>query len=149
MSELAGYKDCIIYTVGDHETLSDIFRRFDVSINTLMALNERRNLFELKKGQTLIIKRTTRGRKDGYVLGANETLRSVAEKFGISVSALLKANAAYMPQEIRQGICITLPKKRRQGLIPVSHVSISGYYLLNRRSSSTESLAAFGFFFLK
>ena len=111
MNEFAGQTDCIIYTVGDHETLSDIFRRFDVSINTLKALNESRNLFALKKGQTLLIKCTPRGKQNGYVLGKDETLQSVAKKFGISVSALLKANADRMPQEIRQGICITLPGK--------------------------------------
>ena len=111
MNDRAKHTDCIIYTVGERETLSDIFRRFDISINTLLAHNSRHDLFSLKKGQTLLIKRQRK--KDGYVLGENETLRSVAEKFGVSISALLKANADRMPQEIRQGSCITLPQTIR------------------------------------
>jgi LysM repeat protein len=96
------------YTVQESDTLWDIFRRFDISIRDLLAYNDRCDLFEMKKGQTLIIK--TRPRKcNGYVLQEDEALSSVARKFGVSISALLKANCDRMPQEIRQGICITLP----------------------------------------
>ena len=107
MRESAGHTGCIIYTVRAHDTLTDIFRRFDISIRDLMAQNDRCDLFRLREGQKLYIK--TMPRCAGYIMGQNETISSVAQKFGVSVCALLKANADIMPQDIHQGICITLP----------------------------------------
>jgi LysM repeat protein len=100
---------CIEYKILKNETLSDILRRFDISIRDLREYNESCDIFSLKEGQTLIIKDVPRPGRE-YVLQENETLCSVAEKFGISVLSLLKANSNYMPGEIRQGIKIALPE---------------------------------------
>lgn len=108
MSEGTWYTE---YNVKRHDTVSDILRRFDVSIRDIMEYNETCNLFSLREGQTLIIKNKPIKAGRSYVLGEGETLRTVSEKFGVSMPALLKANANYMPHEIRQGIRITLPDK--------------------------------------
>ncbi len=101
--------ECIEYKIGKNETLSDIFRRFDISIKDLLEYNESCDIFSLREGQTLLIKDVPRQGRE-YILQENETLRSVAEKFGLSVLSLLKANTNYMPGEIRQGIRIALPE---------------------------------------
>lgn len=101
--------EIIVYSVRRNETLSDILRKFDVSIRDLIEYNESCNLLSLKEGQTLfIISKEERGR--GYTLQENDTLSSVAEKFEVSVLSLLKANPNYMPNEIRRGIRIALPE---------------------------------------
>ncbi len=101
--------ECIEYKIGKNETLSDIFRRFDISIKDLLEYNESCDIFSLREGQTLLIKDVPRQGRE-YILQENETLRSVAEKFGLSVLSLLKANTNYMPGEIRQGIRVALPE---------------------------------------
>ncbi len=101
--------ECIEYKIGKNETLSDIFRRFDISIKDLLEYNESCDIFSLREGQTLLIKDVPRQGRE-YILQEDETLRSVAEKFGLSVLSLLKANTNYMPGEIRQGIRIALPE---------------------------------------
>jgi hypothetical protein len=76
-----------------------------------MEYNETCDIFALKEGQTLFIKDMPSESAREYVLGENETLKSVAEKLDISVLSLLKANTNYMPDEIRQGIRIALPER--------------------------------------
>jgi LysM repeat protein len=99
---------CIRYNIKRHETLSDVMRRFDISLTDLMEYNEACNLLSLSEGQTLLIKSRPRADRS-YVLGEGETLWTVAEKLGVSVPSLLKANSNFMPNEIRQGISIALP----------------------------------------
>ncbi len=99
---------CIKYNIKRHETLSDVMRRFDVSITDLMEYNEACDLLSLREGQTLFIKSRPPGVRS-YELGEGETLWTVAEKLGLSVPSLLKANSNIMPNEIRQGISIALP----------------------------------------
>lgn len=101
---------CIEYKIRRNETLSDVLRRFDISIKDLLEYNESCDLFSLCEGQTLFIKDAAARPGRQYTLQENETLWSVAEKFNVSVPSLLKANSNYMPGEIRQGIRIALPK---------------------------------------
>lgn len=99
----------IVYSVRQKETLSDILRRFDISIRDIIEYNGSCNLLSLKEGQILFI-RINEQRGRGYTLQENDTLSSVADKFKVSVISLLKANPNIMPNEIRQGIRITLPE---------------------------------------
>ncbi len=102
--------ELIVYSVRHYETLSDIMRKFDVSIRDLIKHNASCNLLALKEGQLLfIINKEERGR--GYTLQENDTLSSVAKKFSISELSLLKANPNFLPNEIRQGIRIALPDR--------------------------------------
>ena len=101
--------ELIVYSVKKNETLSDILRKFDVSIRDILKYNGSCDLLSLKEGQVLFIRnREERGR--GYTLQENDTLSSVAKKFRISELSLLKANPDFMPGEIRQGIRIALPE---------------------------------------
>lgn len=101
--------EMIVYSVRKNETLSDIIRKFDVSIRDILKYNGSCDLLSLREGQILfIMNREERGR--GYTLQENDTLSSVAEKFSISELSLLKANPNFMPDEIRQGIRIALPE---------------------------------------
>lgn len=102
-------QDFMVYTVGKQDTLSDILRRFNISITDLKEYNTEKDLFSLREGQTLLIKNTQGDLKNTYTLGENENLLSVAKKFNVSTLKVLKANPNYMPQEIKPGIIIALP----------------------------------------
>ena len=102
-------KEMIVYSVKRNETLSDILRKFDVSIRDLIEYNETCDLLSLREGQVLFIIKKEEGVR-GYTLQENDTLSSVAKKFKISELSLLKANPNFMPNDIRQGIRIALPE---------------------------------------
>ena len=101
--------EMIVYSIRRNETLSDILRKFDVSIRDLIEYNETCDLLSLREGQVLFIIKKEEGVR-GYTLQENDTLSSVAKKFKISELSLLKANPNFMPNDIRQGIRIALPE---------------------------------------
>jgi LysM repeat protein len=104
-----GQEEITVYSVRSNETLSDILRKFDVSICDLIKHNASCDLLSLEEGQVLFVRnKEKRGR--GYTLQENDTVFSVAEKFKVSVRSLLKANPNFLPNEIRQGIRIALPE---------------------------------------
>lgn len=101
--------DCTKYVVGRQDSLSDILRRFGVSIKDLSECNREKNLLALKEGDTLLIRNAPHDPEKNYLLKEDETLLSVAQKLNISALKLLKANPDFMPYEIKQGIWIALP----------------------------------------
>ena len=98
-----------VYTVKERDLLSDILRRFEISVREFADCNRACDVFSLEKGQTVRIRRKKCGAKNTYVLKENESLWSVAEKFEKSAISLLKANPHLLPQEVRPGVKIKLP----------------------------------------
>jgi LysM repeat protein len=101
--------NCIEYVVERNDTLFDILRKFDLSIRELQEENPDCDLFSLKPGQVLLIRRRTLDRKRYYILKENETLHSVAKTINRTVISILKANPNLRPLEIKQGVKIVLP----------------------------------------
>jgi hypothetical protein len=99
----------ILYVVEKQDALSDILRRFGVSIKDLNENNSEKDLLSLREGQILLIKNVPHDPERTYLLKEDETLLSVAKKFNTSALRLLKANPDFMPQEIKQGMRIALP----------------------------------------
>ena len=100
---------CVEYTVEHKDSLSDILRRFDLSIRELQEENPDCDVFTLRPGQTLTIRKKEGCRKKTYVLADGENLNAVAAKFKKSVIELLKANTNLRPLEFKGGIRIILP----------------------------------------
>jgi peptidoglycan endopeptidase LytF len=101
------------YTLKEKETLFDLLRRFDMNILELKKANPGLDIYTLKPGQTLAVRKTKGSLEEpckGYVLKHDEDLSSVSQKFNQSVVALLKANPSLRPLEIREGIYINLPE---------------------------------------
>ncbi|MDD5017895.1 MAG: LysM domain-containing protein [Eubacteriales bacterium] len=107
--ENAGIDGVFVYIIEEQDTLFDILRRFDISVRDLIAYNRTCDLFSLKPGQAIFIRDMPRNSGAGYVLKENESLWSVAKKFDLCATALLRANPHLLPQEIKPGIKIKLP----------------------------------------
>lgn len=103
-------KETAEYTVEGRETLADILRKFDLSIRDLQEENTGLNVFSLKPGQTLHIRKKDEGKKRAYILQEDETIFTVAQKFNLMVIDILKTNPNLRPLEIKQGIKIILPE---------------------------------------
>lgn len=101
--------DC--YTVASGETIIDIERATDRTLYTLQVANPSTDLDALKAGDRLCVPKenTLCPTAKGYIMGADETLESVALKLDVSVGALLRANPCLAPSGFVAGKVICLP----------------------------------------
>jgi LysM repeat protein len=106
---LAG-RGCTEYVVEHRDSLSDVLRRYDLSIRELQEENPDIDVFSLRPGQALVIRKKEGSRKKTYVMEENENLTAVCMKFGKSVIEFLKANPNLRPLEFKAGIKIILPE---------------------------------------
>ncbi|AFS77421.1 peptidoglycan-binding LysM [Gottschalkia acidurici 9a] len=103
------------YEVRRGDTLHKIAINFNVSYNSLVQANPGVNFNNLRVGQKLCIPPSRpstvcpRG-TTSYIIRANENLTSIAEKFTVSVSDLLRANPHLSPSEFVQGRHICIPR---------------------------------------
>ena len=76
------------YTVGDGETFYGIASRMNMKVSTLKAMNPGVSENDVKSGVTKLRVKV----KTIHTVGAGDVLRVVAEKYGVSKEALMKAN---------------------------------------------------------
>ncbi|MBO0931439.1 LysM peptidoglycan-binding domain-containing protein [Fibrella aquatilis] len=76
------------YTVGDGETFYGIASRMNMKVSTLKAMNPDVSENDVKSGVTKLRVKV----KAIHTVGAGDVLRVVAEKYGVSKEALMKAN---------------------------------------------------------
>ncbi len=82
----------MIYTVKKGDTLSSIARRNMTTPTRLAADNSLATPDTLAVGQTLVIQEPTMT----YIVGRNDTLSNIAERFGVSVNELKRNNPILM-----------------------------------------------------
>lgn len=101
-----------IYVVGWGDTLFSIANRFGTTVEALMAANGLTSPI-IYIGQRLTIPSSTpivtQEWSGGYVVQYGDTLYSIAERFGVPVDALMKANGLYNPHFIYIGQKLTIP----------------------------------------
>lgn len=92
--------DTVKYKVKKGDTLFSIARKFNVSVEDLMKINNLKTT-SLTPGQVLIVSKVKEVRKnvendlgssDFYVVKKGDTLFSIAKKFGVSVEEIKRAN---------------------------------------------------------
>ncbi len=76
------------YTVGDGETFYGIASRMNMKVSTLKALNPDVSENDVKSGVTRLRVKV----KAIHTVGVGDVLRVVAEKYGVSKEAIMKAN---------------------------------------------------------
>lgn len=96
-----------VHTVEEGETLGILATRFSISPETIMAANGLRNADMLKVGQDLVILPA-----DGvlYVVKAGESIRRVAERFGVDTMDIVNANdLGSDPDLVQAGTMLLVP----------------------------------------
>lgn len=112
-----------IYTVKEGETLSDIATRFNINPNQIKELNGLKNPNSIMNGQRLKIPATNtkeKGRPFDFAQGRafvehkvkkGETLSYLAEKYGVSVSAIMEANDLDNKHMLKAGQYLLIPTR--------------------------------------
>ncbi len=99
-------------TVESGQTVADIQLSHLVSRHTLDTANPKVNLDSIKQGQVLCVpmENVPCALPATYILGAGETLDSVAVRFNLPIGTLLRANPCLAPQDFEEGASVILPK---------------------------------------
>ena len=96
------------YTVGDGETFYGIASRMNMKVSTLKALNPDVSENDVKSGVTKLRVKV----KAIHTVGVGDVLRVVAEKYGVSKEAIMKANRKTKDLAVRgEKLIIPLPEK--------------------------------------
>ncbi|HKX76476.1 MAG TPA: LysM peptidoglycan-binding domain-containing protein [Acidimicrobiia bacterium] len=98
------------YVVERGDTLSEIAARHGVSVADLAAANGIRNPDLIITGQMLVIPDGAGGQSGAFHLVARgESLRTIAEKYRVTIAALVEANDIANPHLIRVGTELVIP----------------------------------------
>ena len=119
------------YTVRSGDTLSEIAKDQGTSVAALVAANEISNADLIRIGQVLTIPGSSGTSSKRHTVGRGETLGEIAARYGVSVTALVKANDLANANLIRIGQRLTIPAKGGTeqgggGSATVTHVVKSG-----------------------
>eukprot|EP00898_Chlorokybus_atmophyticus_P003213 jgi/Chlat1/3893/Chrsp26S04177 len=91
-----------MHTVGKGETLADIARQYNTSVDVLSETNQINNPDSIQAGQALWIPKT-------YVISKGDTLSKIAREHNTSVAELVKINSVRNPDLIFAGDIVLLP----------------------------------------
>ncbi len=105
-----------LYVVRDGDSLSDIAKLFDVSVNTILWANDLRRGSFIKPGQVLVILPIT-GLK--YTIKKGDTIAGIAKKFGADVGDILAFNGLSPMGALEEGLEIIIPNGEAE-VLPVS-----------------------------
>jgi LysM repeat protein len=103
------------YKVQQNEVLGTIARKFSVTVNELMALNNIKNPRRVREGTTLLIPEpsiitTPEPLPDNaYVVKPGEVLGTIARKFSVPIKQLMEENSISDPKKVRDGTILLIP----------------------------------------
>jgi LysM repeat protein len=101
------------YTVQWGDTLFSLARRFNTTVEALVALNGLADASNIRVGQVLRIPGTSApapGTGQEYVVQPGDTLYSIAQRYGTTVDAIQQANGIVNPTYISVGQRLVIPQ---------------------------------------
>lgn len=111
-------KGTIPYRVKRGDTFYVLARRYNTTVESLTASNPGVSPGNLRVGQSICIpvRRSIVPCSIGnrYVIKAGDTFSKLAQRYGITVSAIIKMNAGVDPSNLQVGQVICMPTRRRR-----------------------------------
>jgi N-acetylmuramoyl-L-alanine amidase len=117
-----GFSGLADYTVRQGDTLSSIARRFGVSMAALVETNDLTDPNLLAVGKRLRIPAVPAGGGFFYVVRSGDTLVEIAQRFGVNVVSLVKANRLGSTSPLIAGQRLVVPAARPRPAASRAHV---------------------------
>jgi murein DD-endopeptidase MepM/ murein hydrolase activator NlpD len=136
-----------VYLVQPGDTLSEIARLFNVSLNELLAANPGIDPNFLAQGQELVIPglEGVTGVLDTEIIAFGDSLRSLSRRTQVSDELLRKLNRLVSPTELYVGNSLILPTQQDQSTLSTSFTASIGDSMLElaiQQNSDPWTLAA-------
>lgn len=96
----------ILYSIEKGDTLSEIARNYNVSLQSLMLTNNMNEGTVLEIGDTL---RIPISQGAVHVVASGDTMSNLAERYQVSIDALIEANPDKDPGYLNIGDCLQIP----------------------------------------
>ena len=96
----------ILHRIEEGDTLSQIARSYNVSLNTLMLTNNMDEETILEVGTTL---RIPASQGSIHIVASGDTMSDLADRYQVSMDAMLEANPGKDPSFLEIGDCLRIP----------------------------------------
>ncbi len=114
----------LTYKVKRGDTLSEIAQKFNVTVEDIIEANNLRPPYTIYAGQRLKIP-VGRTEYKYYRVKPGDTLSEIAQKFGVSIREIIRANKLKRPYIIRVGQVLRIPVKSSRSKISLSECEIT------------------------
>jgi murein DD-endopeptidase MepM/ murein hydrolase activator NlpD len=136
-----------VYIVQPGDTLSEIARLFNVTLNELLAANPGVDANFLSQGQELVIPglEGVTGVLDTEIISFGDSLRSLSRRTQVSDDLLKRLNRLVSPTELYVGNSLIIPTQQDQSSLNTSFTAGTGETLLElavKQNSDPWTLAA-------
>jgi murein DD-endopeptidase MepM/ murein hydrolase activator NlpD len=136
-----------VYIVQPSDTLSEIARRFNVTVDEIMTANPGIDPNFLAQGQQIVIPglEGVTGILDSEVISFGDSLRSLSRRTQVSDEQLIKLNRLISPTELYVGISLIIPKQQNQTSLSTRITPAAGESLLElavKQNSDVWTLSA-------
>ena len=98
------------YEVQPGDSLYSISRRFNTTVSVLQGLNELGDSSQIVAGETIAVPAMDESRYEFYVVAAEDSLSSIAERFQTDVSELRSLNDIADEHDLTEGQTILVPR---------------------------------------
>lgn len=112
-------KSTSTYTINSGDTLSGIAQKFGTTVSAIQSENNILNSNRINAGDTIRI--PGRGPSTNYTAQSGDTLSHIAQRHGVTVSALQNANNIGNKDVIYAGQTLTIPGKVKKKAAPKNH----------------------------
>lgn len=106
------------YTVQRGDTLGEIARDHDVSLDDMVEMNDISNPDLILPGQVILIPGVDGNPDTVHVVAAGETLNRIASAYGATASTIARANSLKNPNLIRPGQQLQIPATGKAATAP-------------------------------
>ncbi len=105
-----GVKPVALYEVQPGDTLFSISKQFNTSIDILQGINELGDSVAIVAGQTIAVPSIDEVSYEDYVVAADDSLPSIAERYDTDVTVLMSLNEIADERDLAAGQTILVPR---------------------------------------
>lgn len=105
-----GVKPVALYEVQPGDTLFSISKQFNTSIDILQGINELGDSVAIVAGQTIAVPSIDEVSYEDYVVAADDSLPSIAERYDTDVTVLMSLNEIADERDLAEGQTILVPR---------------------------------------